>query len=85
MLPPTLSLMFVGVPSHESQGSGVPVSLPTVLGNVCVLRKTLPTIRAHSRQSTKKWKEMECGVVLPHVLGHLRNTLILLTSPTPPT
>lgn len=92
MLLPTLSLVFVGVPPQESQGCGVPVSLPTVRGGrggggegVCVLRKALPTTRAHSRPSTKKRKEMGCGVVLPHLLGHLRNTLILLTSLTPPT
>lgn len=32
MLPPSLSLMFVRVPPGESQSSGVPVSLPAVLG-----------------------------------------------------
>lgn len=32
MLLPTLSLVFVRVPPQESQGCGVPVSLPTVQG-----------------------------------------------------
>lgn len=74
-------LVFVGVPPGKSNDAGVPVSLPTALGkgkSLCSQEST-PDLPGSTPDALLRNEKEGVGVwgVLPHLLGLLRNTLIL--------